>query len=123
PSPVAASAPAPQALQAPPPAATPVPAADRVAIRLSLTPPNARVELDGLVTTDNPLRLPRSDRVHELVVSAPGYVPAKREIRAILDGEIVVPLEKAAAKPAAARPAPRPAPARPRKPKVKLEEW
>jgi eukaryotic-like serine/threonine-protein kinase len=119
--PVAAS-PAPAASVAPP-AAPAAAAAPTVSVRLVLDPPDARVELDGLVTTANPLVLARSDQVHKIVVSAPGRTSAEKQLRATVDGALEVKLTAAA--PAAPRPAAEPSrPAKARKRKVNLqEEW
>jgi len=114
------AAPAPEQAAKPTPKPATAPEAI-VQIRLRLTPADARVELDGVMTEANPLRLPRGDRTHKLVVSAPGHVSAEREIRALLDGEVVVELErKVTRRPARKRPAAKPTP---KKPQVELEDW
>ena len=79
---------------APPAAVTPAPATApaTVEIRLRLTPRDARVELDGVVTSDNPIRLPRSGRVHNLKLSAPGYATALRDVSASASDPITVVL-------------------------------
>jgi serine/threonine-protein kinase len=68
------------------------PSAPQVRLRLIVQPPNARVELDGVVTKNTEVVLPRSDQSHELVASAPGYTAQKRSFRAMTDGELVVEL-------------------------------
>jgi serine/threonine-protein kinase len=107
----AVAAPAVTAPAAPTPAA-----AATVEIRLKLTPADAKVEVDGLVTTENPLRLPQGDRTFKVVVSAPGYVSLTRQVRPLMNSELVATLERPSA-------APRPAPAKAKKKKVELEDW
>jgi serine/threonine-protein kinase len=77
--------------------------AREVAVRLALSPGDAEVALDGAPVQDNPILLPRSDRKHTLVVSAPGYVAESHEVSAQADVEITVTLKRQAG----ARPAPR----------------
>src|SRR5581483_9200441 len=102
PPPVVAAAPAPK------PEAKPAlpPEAPKVHIKLKLDPPDARVELDGIATTGNPLELPESETTHTLVISAPGKQTVTREVRAMTSGEIYVQLPAEAPKPAAAHHAP-----------------
>jgi serine/threonine-protein kinase len=82
----------PAAASSPQPASPAQPVADLVELRLRLDPADARVELDGLVATANPLRLPRGER-HTLRLSAPGHVPEEREVRALVDSELEVKLQ------------------------------
>ena len=56
-----------------------------VAITLQLKPPTARVLLDGESRSDNPLVLKRTDKPHQLVVTAKGYMPLKQQIDASRD--------------------------------------
>jgi eukaryotic-like serine/threonine-protein kinase len=116
--PQVAAAPAPPAqapVAAPPPAAnTPT-----VEIKLQITPAAAELQIDGVVTTANPLRLVRGEP-HKVTVSAPGYVTHEQDLRPAIDGELVVNLDRAS-KPAAA--SVRRAPPRSKKRKVNLEEW
>jgi serine/threonine-protein kinase len=88
-----ATIPGPAPVVAAPPAEAP--AVTRVALRLALDPPDAEVTLDGVSTTDNPLRLLASAARHELVVSAPGRVTARRSFVASVDGELEVKLPPA----------------------------
>ena len=101
---------------APRPALTPAPEAPTVSIRLRLDPPDARVELDGIATTENPLRLPRGE-VHKLVLSAPGHVSVEREIRPLVDGELEVKLLTESTSKT------RREPSREKKKKVDWQEW
>jgi len=79
-----------------------VPGAQRpradVAITLKLSPADALVELDGKVVTSNPIRIPRSDAKHKLVVSAPGYEQQSLVVEANDDAKHVVSLTKQASK-------------------------
>jgi hypothetical protein len=100
----------------PPPATQPVaptgaPAGvSTVTLKLVVTPPDARVELDGVAVPDKALKLSRGNETHKLVFSAPGYVTQTREVRATTDGDILVTLEK----PRAVRPVgPKPPGAKP----------
>jgi eukaryotic-like serine/threonine-protein kinase len=70
-----------------------------VELHLAVTPPEAQVEVDGVATQQRSLRLPRSNEVHRLVVTAPGYAPATRDVRAISDGTIAVKLTRRGASP------------------------
>jgi hypothetical protein len=76
-----------------PPKAT---VAARVKIALVLTPANARVQLDGAPTRENPLILPRSDTSHVLTISAAGYEDEKRTVVARADQTVKVSLRKKA---------------------------
>jgi hypothetical protein len=72
----------------------PAPATASVQIAVSLEPSNARVELDGVFTDHNPIELPRADRIHALVVSAPGHVSERREVSAQADARLEIHLER-----------------------------
>ncbi|MBW2528054.1 MAG: serine/threonine protein kinase [Deltaproteobacteria bacterium] len=107
--------------------AQPLPATSSVQLHLTLEPPDARVEVDGVAVGSNPILLPRTDRIHALVVSAPGYVSERREFVARSDGQLQIELQReppdagasssASAQPPPSRrpspPAPRPRPAGP----------
>lgn len=85
----------------------PTAAPEFIEIHLLLVPPDARVELDGIATQINPLRVPSSTVAHRLVVSAPGHTTVTRELRAEVSGElrIVLPGRERPAR-AKAQPAP-----------------
>ena len=68
-----------------------------VLVTLRLTPPDARVELDGVERKDNPLRLSRANRTHALVVSAAGHVSAAETVRADSSQTYVFALQRKAA--------------------------
>jgi len=87
-----------------------------VEVRFALTPADARVEIDGLVSTQNPVKLPRSSDTHEVVVSAPGYKSARRTFQALVDGEIEISLEPEARRPEKSPHRPRPHRTEPRLP-------
>jgi serine/threonine-protein kinase len=106
-------APSPEPLPALHAASAEARSAPQVRLRLVVQPPTARVELDGVITKNAELVLPRSEQSHELVVSASGYTSQKRSFRAVTDGELVVELApepsvpvRAAAPPAGRRAAP-----------------
>jgi tRNA A-37 threonylcarbamoyl transferase component Bud32 len=63
-----------------------------VRFRLTVTPSNAAIVLDGQALASSPLSLtlPRDDRDHELSLSAEGYAPMTRHVR--LDADIVLEL-------------------------------
>lgn len=87
------------------PAATP-PAASvpaMVEVRLVLEPKDARVEIDGARTLDNPIRLPRSEVAHKLTVSAPGHLPFVADVVASANSTVDARLKRVPA--AAPRPA------------------
>jgi serine/threonine-protein kinase len=75
----------------PKPAAAPT--VPKVHVALKLDPPDARVELDGIATSENPIDLPQSETAHTLVVSAPGKQSVTRELRAMTSGEVSVQLQ------------------------------
>jgi serine/threonine-protein kinase len=81
--------------------------APAVRVRLRLDPSDARVEVDGIPTSENPLRLPRSNRVYQIVVSAPRRLREVRDVRADRDAELAITLqrkERARSRAAAAAP-------------------
>jgi hypothetical protein len=69
------------------------PPARNVEIELVLVPETASVELDGIATAENPLRLPYADRSHEIAISAAGYETERRTFRALTNGKIRVELQ------------------------------
>ncbi|MBW2529618.1 MAG: serine/threonine protein kinase [Deltaproteobacteria bacterium] len=77
---------------APPPASASATSVASVRIKLVLEPSDATVWLDGARTPSNPITLPRSDRVYEIVVRAPGYLAERREVRALRDAELDIAL-------------------------------
>lgn len=90
--PLAQPAPQPPPPAPEPPVEPPPPAPAQVRITLRLSPPNARVELDGVVVTENPLVLEKSPAPRKLVVSAPGHAPVTRELVADADRELEIGL-------------------------------
>ncbi len=64
-----------------------------VSIRMSATPSEARLELDGVVLTDTVVRMPRSGQRKRIVISAPGYIPLVHEFTPSVDGQLVFDLE------------------------------
>lgn len=77
--------------------------APTVQIRLRVNVPGAQIEVDG-TPVEPPLQLPRSDRVHQLRVSAPGHVPVTREVRADADGDLNIVLDPQAPTERSSRP-------------------
>jgi serine/threonine-protein kinase len=67
---------------------------EKVTIRLTLDPPDAKIELDGIAFTGTVLELPKSDHVFKLVVSASGYSSETRDLRAVVDGALDIKLDK-----------------------------
>jgi serine/threonine protein kinase len=67
--------------------------AKQVRLALRIVPASARVEVDGVTTHGDALVLPRSQELHELVVSAQGYESERRQFRAHTDGELIVELK------------------------------
>ncbi|MBW2457641.1 MAG: protein kinase, partial [Deltaproteobacteria bacterium] len=66
-----------------------------IQLRLEVTPPEARVELDGRsVTHDAPIVLPYAEAEHDLVVSAPGFVRSKHTFAADRDRYLEVVLDE-----------------------------
>jgi len=86
--------------RAPPPSATP----NEVTIDLQGLPAGVEVLVDGDAAPSLPLKLPRGDRHHQLLVRAPGRVPRTIEIDATRDR--VVELELAPLAPTATPRAP-----------------
>lgn len=99
----------------PPPEETPEPAAAsatptpaRVSVRIKSSPSNARLFLDDLELPSNPFQgdYPLDSSVHELRISAPGFVDVRRGVQFERDVTIDISLSR--------QPPPRPgAPARP----------
>jgi serine/threonine-protein kinase len=79
PAPVPTPAPAPVVVQAP----TTPPPPERVTVRVSASPPNARVFVDDLEMPSNPFvgEFPRDSAVHELRVTATGHVEVRRAVQ------------------------------------------
>jgi hypothetical protein len=46
------------------------------------SPKDADVYVDGVLAVTKPVQLPRSDRVFDVKVSAPGYLTQVRQVRA-----------------------------------------
>lgn len=65
-----------------------------VEIRFALEPADARVEIDGVVASQNPVELPRSSASHVAVVSAPGYKSERKSFQALVDGELHFSLQR-----------------------------
>ncbi len=83
-----------------------------ISLRLRITPPDARVELDGTsLAHEEPITLPYDEGEHHLVVSAPGHVISKHTFAADRDRYLEVILDELPAP--SARPAPPPRPATP----------
>ncbi|MEK6606739.1 MAG: hypothetical protein AABZ30_03675, partial [Myxococcota bacterium] len=105
----------------PPLAVAPAPATVRVA--LELTPADAIVAVDGVVTRENPLALPRGETARTLRVSAGGHVSRDVTVVPSADMTVAIALEPKRPRRGGARPARRaesdapaiPAPARPKK--------
>jgi serine/threonine protein kinase len=76
---------------------------DRVTIDLRGTPPGAEVFLDGERRVDQPLRIPRADRRHHLLVQAPGHDELSLDIDArrdrVVDLDMAPAPDKAASGP------------------------
>jgi serine/threonine-protein kinase len=62
----------------PPPAAS----ADARGMLVEIEPPDAEVEVDGVVIPSRPLHLPARGPSYKVVVRAPGYAPESREVAA-----------------------------------------
>jgi serine/threonine protein kinase len=75
-------------------APTVVEPAGEVKIRIEMEPAAATVELDGVVVHDNPIRLPRGSAVHKLVIRAPGYAAATREVSDKEDTALAIVLHR-----------------------------
>jgi serine/threonine protein kinase len=76
------------------PVDAPPPAKTEVSIWLAVEPLEAVLELDGVPTRLNPLRLPRSDRIHTVTVRAQGHVTETRDVSAQGDGMLTVSLKR-----------------------------
>ena len=100
----AASPPSP-ASKAPAKPGTLPPTETTVAITLRLTPPSARVLMDGRARKDNPLTLKKDGKVHKLRVEADGHLPAERSIEASADHFLSIKLETTSKPVRAAKPA------------------
>ncbi len=70
------------------------PAVPMVEISLKVSPEGARIEVDGVQTDANPLRLPRSSEMHEVVISASGYRSETHKFRAVANGAMKFSLKK-----------------------------
>ena len=73
-----------------------LPSPDHVTIEVRGLPPGAQVFLDGVPATDLPLRLPRGDRSHALLLRATGYEERVLEIDGLRDRVIEVVMVRAA---------------------------
>jgi len=117
PQPVATIDPTPvaPALTTPPVDPLPVPPAEpapeMVHVRLTVTPADAHLELDGRPVSGSPLLLPRSSETHLLVVTADGYRRRQVPIVASADRSLRIDLVRASRPPAALPSPPAPAPA------------
>ena len=78
------------------PAPTASAASAEVTLKLDVEPKDAIVELDGAPVRDNPLRLPRGDRVHKLTIHAPGYAVESRDLLAQEDAAMAIALRREA---------------------------
>lgn len=79
------------------------PAAGTIDLRLSATPSEATLTLDGVTVDGNPFRtkIDRDDRMHVVRATAPGYAPLERAISFAADAEVALALSRAAAPPVA----------------------
>jgi len=88
------------------PAAAKKPAqASKVRISLELTPPGAKVLVDGRPTANNPLLLKKNRRPYKLRIEAAGHAPHEQDLMADADRVLKIELQKT-------RPAPTPKPKR-----------
>jgi serine/threonine-protein kinase len=71
------------------------PPAAEARVLVETDPPDAEVEIDGVVVPDRPLRLPRRDKAYRLVVRAAGYVSESRELTPQSEAAVRVVLKKA----------------------------
>jgi PEGA domain-containing protein len=55
---------------------------DAVLINIAVSPPGARLMLDGEPLPSNPVRLPRGPRPHTLAAAADGFAPTVEEFTA-----------------------------------------
>ncbi len=67
---------------------------DGVLIDVRVQPRDARIFVDDQLASSNPIRLPRSQEVHKILVSAPGYQSQNFERRANEAHSLKVKLEK-----------------------------
>jgi len=103
--------------QEPTAAKKPAPASE-VKISLELTPPGAKVFLDGKPTVDNPLLLKRGGKPQRLRVEAAGHVPHVLDF--VADADRVLKIEMEKTRPAAA---PRPRKERAKASGKAAENW
>ena len=108
-----AAAPQPEPAPTPPktaPLAKPIPAQVRVAkpeptpasatvekevaVKLQIIPRSARILIDGRPRSENPLRLPQSNKQHRLRIEARGYKPHEQDLHANMNQTIKVDLSK-----------------------------
>src|SRR5262249_18694006 len=68
-------------------------AAPEVALRLTIEPSDAIVEIDGAAVKGSTVHLPKDDRVHKLVVRANGYATESRDLSAQADMSITLSLK------------------------------
>ncbi len=89
---------------APPPSATPAPLTGEVEISISVTPPNAKVLLDGKPLDRNPFagKFPRDTATHTIQVEAPGFGTRSRDVTFDKDRNIEMALVPQAAAPGTA---------------------
>lgn len=67
---------------------------DAVLITFKITPRDARVFLDRELVPSNPVRLPKSERAHEIVVTADGYRQRVVEVLADRDRTVEISLSR-----------------------------
>lgn len=67
---------------------------DEVLVNVKTWPKQAQILLDGQPASSNPLLLPRSDRVHDITVMAPGYAPQTVRQSAAASATVTVKLAK-----------------------------
>ncbi len=93
PTPVPVPTPAPAPVAATPPPEPP----SMVTVRLSASPPNARLFLDDLELPSNPFQgdFPRDDGLHRLEVKAPGHADFKKGLQFDRDVSVDVGLQRA----------------------------
>lgn len=69
-------------------------APDTVLLLVETHPPRAQVRVDGVTVVDGSLQLPRSDAVHHLKVSAPGYHTKEVTVRSNTTRRVMIRLRK-----------------------------
>lgn len=69
-------------------------APDTVLLLVETHPPRAQVRVDGVTVVDGSLQLPRSDAVHHLKVSAPGYHTKEITVRSNTTRRVMIRLRK-----------------------------